>query len=118
MNATQAKDLATRWLNAANNHDVNAIMTFYSEDAILESPVVTKLMNEPSGRIKGHEQIRKYFTEAMKAFPYMSLQMIDVAWGVASFSAWYVNQRGSRTSAYCEVDRNGKITKNVTHYNE
>lgn len=118
MNATQAKDLAKRWLDAANNHDVEAILTFYSSDAVLESPVVTKLMNEPSGRIQGQAALRSYFTQAFKAFPFMSLQMIDAAWGVSSVAAWYVNQRGSRTSAYLEVDAQGKITRNVTHYNE
>lgn len=118
LNAIQAKDLVTRWLQAANNHDVDGIMSFYAADAELESAVVVKLMNEPSGRIKGHDVLRAYFTNAMAAYPHMSLHLIESAWGVSSITAWYVNHKGTRTNAYLELNAAGKITRNVTHYTE
>lgn len=116
LNATQAKDIASRWLQAANTHDIESIMAFYADDAVLESPVVVKLMNEPSGRIRGRDALRDYFTKGMSAYPHMSLHLIESAYGVSSITAWYVNHKGTRTTAYLELDGAGKILRNVTHY--
>ena len=117
-NATQAKDLVTRWLEAANTHDVEKILSFYADTAELESPVVVTLLKEPSGRIKGKQALREYFSKGVTAYPHMSLQLIEAAWGVSSVTAWYANHKGTRTSAYLELDGTGKITRNVTHYNQ
>ena len=118
LNALKAKDLATRWLQAANTHDIEKILSFYAQDAELESPVVVKLMNEPSGRIRGMDKLREYFTKGFAAYPHMSLHLIEAAWGLFSITAWYANHRGTRTSAYLELDASGKIRRNVSHYNE
>jgi hypothetical protein len=115
MNAVQARDLVTRWLEAANSHDIDRIMAFYAPDAVLESPVVVETLNEPSGRISGSKALRAYFSSGLAAY---RLLLVDVALGVSSINAWYVNQKGSRTSAYLEIGADGKITRNVTHYSE
>ncbi|HUS25140.1 MAG TPA: nuclear transport factor 2 family protein [Candidatus Binatia bacterium] len=117
LDAAKAKDLATRWLQAANTHNVDAILSFYAEDAVLESPVVVKMLNEPSGAIRGLPALRDYFTKGVATYPHMSMQLIESAYGVSSITAWYVNHRGTRTSAYLELGADGKITRNVTHYN-
>lgn len=118
MNAIEAKDLASRWLQAANTHDVDKIMTFYAENAELESPVVVKLLQEPSARIRGQKALRDYFAKGVTAYPHMSLHLIETACGHSSITAWYVNHKGTRTCAYLELDSSGKITRNVTHYSE
>jgi len=117
LNAEEAKDLATRWLQAANTHNIDQIMSFYADDAELESPVVVKLMNDPSGKIKGQAALRAYFEKGVAAYPHMSLHLIETAYGVSSITAWYVNHKGTRTSAYLELNSAGKITRNITHYN-
>lgn len=114
MTPQQAKDYATRWLAAANTHDLEKIMAFYAPDAVIESPVVVELLKIPSGRIKGEAAIRSYFGTGLSNY---SLHLIESAAGVNSLTAWYANNKGTRTSAYLEIDANGKITRNVSHYN-
>jgi ketosteroid isomerase-like protein len=115
MNAIQAKDLVSRWLDAANSHNIDKIMAFYADDAELESPVVVETLKVASGRIRGEAALRAYFSQGLGSY---RLHLVDVAVGVSSISAWYVNQKGSRTSAYLEIDASGKIARNVTHYSD
>lgn len=117
LNAVEAKDLAGRWLQAANTHDIDKIMSFYADDAELESPVVVKMMNEPSGKIRGKAALRSYFEKGVAAYPHMSLHLIEAAYGVSSITAWYANHKGTRTSAYLELNSAGKISRNISHYN-
>ncbi|HUP92985.1 MAG TPA: nuclear transport factor 2 family protein [Solimonas sp.] len=114
MNLQQAKDFVTRWLDAANSHELEQIMSFYAPDAVVESPFVVELMNEPTGRIKGEAALRAYFGKGVKTY---SLHLIEAAWGANSISAWYANNKGTRTHAYLEIGKDGKITRNVSHYN-
>lgn len=116
LNPTQAKDIVARWLQAASSHDVDQIVSFYAADAELESPVVIQLLNEPSGRIKGQAALHDYFSKGLAAYPHMSMHLIDAAVGIGSVTVWYANHKGTRTSAYLEIDAAGKIRRNVTHY--
>lgn len=116
LNPNQAKDLVTRWLQAASSRDVAQIVSFYSADAELESPVVIQLMSVPSGRIRGQAALHDYFSKGIAAYPHMSMHLIEAAVGVSSVTVWYANHKGTRTSAYLEIDGAGKITRNVTHY--
>jgi hypothetical protein len=118
VNAAQAKDFATRYLEAANSHSVDRIMAFYAPDGELESRLVVNLMGEPSGKIKGWDVLHDYFTKFVSKYSYMSLQLIESAWGLGSITIWFANQIGGRTSMYLELDSSGKITRNVVHYND
>lgn len=113
MNAADAKSFISRWLAAANSHDIDQLMAFYADDAELESPVVVDSLHLPNGRIKGAEAIRAYLGKSISTF---NLHLIESAWGVSSITAWYVNSKGTRTSAYIELGSDGKITRNVNHY--
>lgn len=114
MNPQQAKDYAARWLAAANTHELEKIMAFYSPDAEVESPMVVELLKVPDGRIKGEAAIRSYFGAGLSKY---NLHLIEAAAGVNSITAWYANHKGTRTSAYLEINAEGKITRNVSHYN-
>lgn len=115
MNAAEAKNFVSSWLEAANSHDLERIMAFYAPDAEIESPMVVSAFNVPNGRIKGEAAIRKYFGQSVTKY---NMQLIESAVGVSSITAWYANNRGTRTSAYIELGPDGKITRNVSHYNE
>jgi hypothetical protein len=105
-----------QWLDAANSHDIERIVPLYAEDAEFVSPLATTLMNEPGGALRGVEAIRTYLARAMAAYPHLHLQLIDLTFGMASISPWYINHKGSRSSAYLEFDALGRITRHVNHY--
>jgi hypothetical protein len=71
-------------------------------------------MGIPNGRLKGYDAIRAYFIKGLATY---NLHLIEAAVGVSSITAWYANNKGTRTSAYIEIGPDGKITRNVSHYN-
>ena len=116
--AAWAKEFMGNWLAAANRRDVDTIMTLYARDAELESPIVVEVLNVPSGRIRGADNLRGYFTKAFASVPYFKYHLMDAAWGLSSLTCWYINHKGTRSIAYLEFDVTGKIRRHVNHFAE
>jgi hypothetical protein len=46
------------WDQAVANNDMDALLSLYADDAVLESPLIPYLMKTESGVLKGKEQLR------------------------------------------------------------
>ena len=57
----EARSLAAHWVQAWNSHDLDDIMSHYAEAVILVSPVASRVLNDPSGTVKGKHALRAYF---------------------------------------------------------
>lgn len=114
---TDAKEFANRWVNAWNSHDLDEIMLHYSTDIVLVSPAAVKILNDPSGVVKGKEALRVYFRRGLEAYPNLKFELLDVMWGVSSIVLYYVNQKGTKTGEFMEIDTDLKVTRVVANYN-
>ena len=113
-----ANEFANHWAKAWNSHDLDEIMLHYSTDIVLVSPVAAKILNDPSGVVKGKETLRAYFRRGLEAYPNLKFELIDVMWGISSIVVYYVNQRGTKTGEFMEIDAAVKITRVVANYND
>jgi ketosteroid isomerase-like protein len=114
----QAYQLADHWIQSWNSHDLDEIMSHYAEDIVLISPVAAKLLNDPSGTVKGKEALRNYFKKGLEVYPDLKFELVDLMWGLSSFVLYYVNQKGTKSGEFMEVCALGKITKVVANYND
>jgi hypothetical protein len=48
-----ADKFAQEWIAAWNAHDVDRVLTHYTNDFEMTSPVITQVTGEPSGKLKG-----------------------------------------------------------------
>ena len=112
-----ANEFAQDWLNAWNSHDLDEIMRHYGTDVVLVSPVAAKLLNDPSGMVKGKDALRAYFRRGLEAYPNLRFQLVDVLWGLSSVVLYYVNQKGTKTGEFMEIDADSKVTRVVANYN-
>jgi ketosteroid isomerase-like protein len=55
-----AEQFARDWIDAWNAHDLERILSHYAEDFEMASPVIARLMNEPSDTLRGKTAIRAY----------------------------------------------------------
>ncbi len=62
-------DLATRWLTAFNARDLGALLALYEEDAVHVSPKLRERQPETRGEIRGKEQLRAWWADAMARLP-------------------------------------------------
>jgi hypothetical protein len=112
----QAHAIAEDWVQAWNSHDLDMILFHYAEDIILISPVAARLLDDPVGIVSGQTSLRNYFQKGLKAYPDLKFEILDVMWGISSIVVYYVNQNGSKTGEFMEIDSTGKITKVVANY--
>jgi len=62
-------DIATRWLLAFNNHDLESLLELYHQDAEHYSPKLKQRMPETNGMVKGKEALRSWWSDAFKRLP-------------------------------------------------
>jgi len=112
----QARELAEHWVQAWNSHELDRIMAHYADDVVLISPVAAGILGDPSGRVTGKTALRAYFARALSVYPDLKFELVDLMWGLQSVVLYYVNQKGSKTGEYMEIDATGKVSKVVANY--
>lgn len=115
--ASQAREFADHWVGSWCSHDLDTIMSHYAEDVVLVSPAAAKILNDPSGTVRGKEALRNYFRRGLEAYPELSFELKDVMWGLNSVVLCYANQRGTKTAEFMEFDGDGKVVRVVANYN-
>jgi hypothetical protein len=110
--ATFARD----WIAAWNSHDLNAILSHYADYVVLTSPVAARLLNDPTGTVRGKATLRNYFQRGLEAYPNLRFDLLDVMSGLSSVVLVYINQKGTKTAEFMEFDGSGKVARVVANY--
>ena len=64
-------------MEAWNSHDLDRIMSHYADDFQMTSPFIVTMMNEPTGTIKGKENVRAYWFKALERLPDLHFDLIE-----------------------------------------
>jgi len=115
-NSFNANAFAREWITAWNSRDLDAIMSHYAEDVVLTSPVAAKLLNDASGTVRGKSSLRSYFQRGVEAYPDLRFELLEVMSGLSSVVFCYVNQKGTKTAEFMELDESGKVMRVVANY--
>ena len=113
----EVRKFADDWIRAWNSHDLEAIMSHYAPEVVLTSPTAAKLLGDSSGTIKCKQAVRSYFERGLQAFPNLTFELLDVMWGISSVVLYYLNQKGTKTAEFMELDANQKVSIVVANYN-
>jgi hypothetical protein len=116
MTAEQAEAFAQEWIAAWNAHDLDQILSHYSDDVVFSSPFVIRLVGAPSGEVKGLEALRVYVARGLEAFPDLCFEPIEVLPGAGSIALRYRSVAGREAIETLELDRAGKIRRSTAHY--
>jgi ketosteroid isomerase-like protein len=117
LSEAEARKIADDWTRAWNSHDLEAIMSHYAPEVVLISPTAAKLLGDSSGTIRGKQAVRSYFERGLQAFPNLTFELVDVMWGISSVVLYYLNQKGTKTGEFMELDANQKVSRVVANYN-
>ena len=112
----EAREFAGHWISAWNSHDLAAILSHYSNEVVLTSPVAARILNDPSGRITGKDALRAYFQKGLEAYPSLSFQLVDVLKGLSSVVLYYVNHANTKTAEFMEFDEGGRVVRVIANY--
>ncbi len=107
---------AQAWIDAWNAHDLDAVLSHYTDDFEMSSPFIAALTGEPSGRLKGKQQVRAYWQRAMERIPDLRFELLDVYAGAGSIAVRYKAVLGKLAVEVFVLDVHGKVRKAMAHY--
>jgi ketosteroid isomerase-like protein len=113
----QAQKFGQEWVDSWNCHDLDRILLHYADDFEMTSPFIVTMMNEPTGTIKGKENVRAYWAKALERLPDLHFDLIEVLAGVDSITLSYHAVLGKRAVEVLFFDETGKIRRGIAHYN-
>ncbi|MGV3592928.1 MAG: nuclear transport factor 2 family protein [Gammaproteobacteria bacterium] len=110
-----AREFAEHWIAAWNSHDLDAILSHYTDDFEMSSPVIVKLMREASGKLKGKNLVRAYWAKALELYPSLRFELEQVLVGANSVTIVYDGVRGLSAEVF-HFDEQGKVYAAYAHY--
>jgi ketosteroid isomerase-like protein len=111
-----AEGFARDWLAAWNSHDLERILSHYTDSFEMSSPYITQLASEASGSIKGKDAVRAYWANALAQFPGLRFDLLDILLGVDSLTLYYEGAKGRPVAEVFHFDAAGKVSKAYAHY--
>ena len=100
MNQDDSSAFAERWVKDWNDHDIEAVLTHFAEDAVFTSPLAERLFPESGGVLRGKAALRQYWTEGLKQGPGLHFELLGVYAGTDTIVIRFRNERGADR---CEV---------------
>ncbi|MGI0492728.1 nuclear transport factor 2 family protein [Alkalinema pantanalense CENA528] len=116
MDHAMASQLAQEWFKAWNNHDLDAILSHYAEDVEFQSPFITKLLGDPSGKIVGKEALRAYFDKGLQAYPDLHFEPIQTLLGLDSIVLYYRSVNQLSAAELMVLNEQGLVIQVKAHY--
>jgi ketosteroid isomerase-like protein len=116
INPEAARQFAMEWVDAWNRHDLEAILSHYSEGVTFTSPFAVKLMSVPDGVVHGLPALRKYFQTGLAAYPDLHFDLRHVAVGVQSVTLIYRSVKDLLAAETMIVDDQFKVVRALAHY--
>jgi ketosteroid isomerase-like protein len=111
-----AENFAAEWIEAWNSHDLERVLSHYTEDFEFSSPFIVKVAGEPSGILRGRNAVRAYWAKALALRPELRFELASVYAGVESIVIHYRRHDGNYAAEYFELDAAGKVRKSSAHY--
>jgi ketosteroid isomerase-like protein len=114
----QAQRLAEEWYAGWNAHDLERILSHYSEEIVFISPFAVEIAGHPYGGLEGKQALRDYFGAALERFPNLEFEPIALTVGIDSLVLHYRSVKGLLAAELMIVDEGGKVTEVLAHYGE
>jgi len=115
---TQAEEFAVEWIDAWNAHDLERVLSHYTDEFELSSPFIISQEHEPSGVLKGKNKIRAYWQSALARFPDLRFELIGIFSGAQSVAIYYKAVLGKTGMEVFIFDENRKVCRSVAHYDK
>jgi hypothetical protein len=111
-----ANDFVSEWIASWNSRDLERILTHWVDDAVFTSPLAARLLDDPSGRVRGKDALRHYWKLGLARNPDLHFELDAALVGTDSVVIQYRNQRGQRCAEWLRVGADGRAVEGAAHY--
>lgn len=107
---------ASEWIEAWNMRDLDLILSHYSWDVELVSPLVRRLLDGQRDRVHGLAALRTYFALGLNAYPDLRFILRRTYCGVQSLVVEYESVSNLLTAELMEFNEVGLVCRVRAHY--
>ncbi len=108
--------LARDWIAAWNSHDLERVLSLYTDDFEMTSDKIPALGFDASGTLRGKANVRAYWSKALSMIASLRFELIDTYVSPDSIVVFYQNERGAKICEYLRVDAEGKIRQGSANH--
>ena len=116
MDKAFVEHFTTDWIDSWNAHDLDRILSHYSDQFEMSSPAIIQVAGEPSGTLQGKVAVRAYWKKALELIPDLHFELRQVFAGVNSITVHYKGARGRLAAEVFHFGPDQKVTKAFAHY--
>ncbi len=114
-----AEKFANNWINSWNAHDLEQILSHYSEDFIIETPMALKLLPGSNGIVTGKNKVRAYWKLGLGKNKNLQFKMLDLLIGINSLTIYYLNNAaGKKAIEMMSFNKEKKVNKAFVNYSQ
>jgi len=110
-----AEHFAADWIDSWNQHDLTRILSHYTDDFEMSSPVIIQVAGEPTGTLKGKDAVGSYWAKALQLVPNLHFELITILVGINSITLYYNGVRGLSAEVF-HFNQDKKVTMAYAHY--
>ncbi|HEV2434373.1 MAG TPA: nuclear transport factor 2 family protein [Verrucomicrobiae bacterium] len=111
-----AASFAAEWIAAWNARDLPGVLSHYTNDFEMSSPLIIELAAEPSGGLRGKEKIQAYWQAALKKHPGLHFELLGVFVGANSVVLHYRRNLGQPAAEAFFFNEQGLAYRAAAHY--
>ena len=102
---------ANDWIDSWNSHDMNRILSHYTEDFEMTSPLIVERLGKTDGVLKGKAAVREYWQPGLIQNPPLRFELIDVLAGVGQATIYYRSVGRKVVAETLFFDASGKVNR-------
>ena len=110
-----SEHFAREWVDSWNSHDLGRVLSHYSDDFEMSSPLITQIAGESSGRLKGKAAVGAYWKKALQLVPNLRFELLEILTGVNSLTVYYKSARGLSAEVF-HFGPDRKVVRAYAHY--
>lgn len=111
------KEFAKIWIESWNSHDLENILSHYSDDVEISTPMIKMSLGVNNGTLVGKEKVAEYWSKALKKLPDLHFELIDITEGVDSVALYYKSVLNKMAIEVMYFNKEGKVNRIIAHYN-
>jgi hypothetical protein len=104
------------WIDAWNEHDLDRIMSHYSDDIEYVANTVFSRWHKPDGKLQGKEELREHFRLALLVAPQLRFTLKNVFSAPHGYAFHYERENGNHVLNVVELDVMGLMKKAQVFY--
>jgi ketosteroid isomerase-like protein len=109
---------AKDWVESWNSHNLDTILSHYSDEIEITTPMIKLAGGIESGSLKGKENVRAYWKKALDKIPDLKFELYEVTSGINSVALFYKSVMNKKAIEVMFFDENEKVNRMFAFYTD